>query len=133
MLNIESISPSTGTFDMDIRLWFDFNIDSYFRTIMYKIHPLTDYEDLIANKDKIQDKYIYNRDNDRLSNGRDFIPDYMQLDDFNIASSEEAKVSPYFLEMLDRLPGQTTTNNYPDNEAMFIIGNGSISPDTFLY
>ena len=74
----------------------------------------------------------------------DGIPDFMQIENFSpnmyldylynpVSPYNPAKLSPNYEAERSQYPLETSSDNYPDKETMFIVGNGEIDAHSFSY
>lgn len=159
--SISKISPSNSSYQLGMRLWFDFDICEFHE--MFKVkehyHDIDYYHQLEANIDRKQDVITFDERSGEMKEGADQIPDYIQfvssismeetkkiifdIDDSHYATVEnKTKIQQYidqlilhplYLEEKSFYPGETSSNNFTDKQTMFVLGNGNFVADSFSY
>ncbi|HKL73007.1 MAG TPA: hypothetical protein VJY64_02395, partial [Candidatus Onthovivens sp.] len=129
IVKISNISPSTNSYNVEMHLWFDFDQLDFHKTFYQKVYG----EAIDEEKLSLEDNYTYHSESGTFTKMAYNVPDCIQLDDLNETDVNKMKVSPMYLEEVSLYPGETSSNNYPDKETMFIVGNGSVDADSFSY
>lgn len=159
--SITKISPSNSSYQLGMRLWFDFDLCEFHEMFKMKehYHDIDYYHQLEANIDRKQDVITFDERSGEMKEGADQIPDYIQfvssiskketneiifdIDHPNYNTEEnKTKIQQYidqlilhplYLEEKSFYPGETSSNNFTDKQTMFVLGNGNFVADSFSY
>lgn len=159
--SITKISPSNSSYQLGMRLWFDFDACEFHEMFKIKEHyqDIDYYHRLEANIDVRQDVVSFDEMSGEIKEGADNIPDYIQF--VSAISIEETKkiifdikdplyhamenkaaiqnyikqltLHPLYLQEKNCYPGETSSNNFTDKQTMFVLGNGNFVADSFSY
>jgi transcriptional regulator with XRE-family HTH domain len=132
---INGIDTSGGSFNCKMRLWFDFDQLAYHQMFYQRTYNQDISTSEFSEKDKTlwsQDNWTYHFTNGNFTKQPDNIPDIIEMKDVTVTNIEDAVRNPLLLEETSMYPGTTSSNVYPNNETMWIVGNGSISIDTHI-
>ena len=133
--NINSVNANDSSYKVEMRVWFDFNQLEYHEMFYKKYNNCSITESPYSEHDKSlwnQDKWYYNKETGEFQEVADNIPDVIQMEDITIKDPKDGVVNPLYLLETSMYPGTTSSNVYPTNQNMWIIGNGDFDADTHL-
>lgn len=179
IVKISNISPSTSSYNLTLRVWMDFDVETFHQAYCkyrnkenVSVKPqavysggkftgeytltTSDGNDTLHNLtySNIRERYVYDEatasfylgEDDHIAGTTggnsptrratgDGVPDYLQIKNYYdvVASAAKPEVNPAWLEEKAFYPGNTSSNNYPDRETMFVIANGDFVADSFSY
>lgn len=144
IIGLHSIDAKSSSYCANMTLWFDFDLEEFHK--MYYMKEVRNKQDdeyekfvKIYNNNYLRsnDEWIYHTVGNYFERGKDNVPDYIQIADYathyNETDPAKLTVAPFYIDETSYYPGYTSSNNYPDYETMFKIGNGDFNADAFSY